>query len=85
VKYENRVVYYEANENYYLGAPIIKSFQYKETNSAEVASAVQTGTADGGEMTGNKKNFELLRSYNSNGEVTGDVVTTYSVANLGYG
>ncbi len=85
VKYENRVVYYEANEYYYLGAPVIKSFQYKETNAAEVASAVQTGTADGGEMTGSKTNFEMLRSFNDNGEVTGNVVTTYSVANLGYG
>ena len=85
VKYENRVVYYEANENYYKGAPLTKAFQYKETNSAEVPTAVQTGTADGGEMTGNKSNFELLRSFNDNGEVTGNVVTTYSVANLGYG
>ena len=85
VKYENRVVYYEANENYYLGAPKTKTFQYKETNAAEVASAVQTGTADGGEMTGSKTNFEMLRSFNDNGEVTGNVVTTYSVANLGYG
>ena len=85
VKYENRVVYYEANEYYYQGAPATKTFQYKETNSAEVASAVQTGTADGGEMTGNKTNFEMLRSFNDNGEVTGNIVTTYSVANLGYG
>ena len=84
-KYENRVVYYTANEHYYLGEPQIKTVQYKETNSAEVATAVQTGTADGGELNGTKANFELLRSYNSNGETTGDVVTTYSVANLGYG
>ena len=85
VKYENRVVYYEANENYFLGAPEIKSFQYKETNSAEVASAVQTGAEDGGDMTGNQANFEMLRGFNDNGEVTGNIVTTYSVANLGYG
>ena len=85
VKYDNRVVYYEANEYYYKGAPKTKSMQFKETNAAEVASAVQTGTADGGEMTGSKTNFELLKSFNSNNEVTGDVVTTYSVANLGYG
>ena len=85
VKYDNRVVYYEANESYYLGAPKIKTFQYKETNSAEVATAVQTGAADGGELTGNKANFEMLRSFNDNGELTGNVVTTYSVANLGYG
>ena len=85
IKYENRVVYYEANEYYYKGAPAIKTAQYKETNSAEVATAVQTGTADGGELNGTKANFEMLRSFNSNGELTGDVVTTYSVANLGYG
>ncbi len=85
VKYENRVVYYEANENYYKGAPQIKEFQYKETNDKEVASAVQTGTADGGELSGNKANFQMLRSFNDNGEVTGNIVTTYSVANLGYG
>ena len=85
VKYENRVVYYEANEFYYLGAPLIKSFQYKETNAAEVATAVQTGTADGGEMTGSKDNFSMLRSFNDNGELNGNIVTTYSVANLGYG
>ena len=85
VKYENRVVYYEANEYYFLGAPVTKTFQYKETNASEVASAVQTGTADGGEMTGSKSNFEMLRSFNDNGEVTGNIVTTYSVANLGYG
>lgn len=85
IKYENRVVYYEANEYYYKGEPEIKSFQYKETNANEVATAVQTGTADGGELNGTKANFELLRGYNTNGETTGDVVTTYSVANLGYG
>ena len=85
VKYENRVVYYEANPYYYKGEPAIKTAQYKETNSAEVATAVQTGTADGGELNGTKSNFELLRSYNDNGELTGNVVTTYSVANLGYG
>ena len=85
VKYENRVVYYEANEHFYKGAPVIATAQYKETNSAEVATAVQTGTADGGELNGTKANFEMLRSFNSNGETTGDVVTTYSVANLGYG
>ena len=86
VKYENRVVYYEANEHYFLGAPATKTYQYKETNSAEVPSAIQTGTADGGsDVNGSKANFEMLRSFNSNGELVGDCVTTYSIANLGYG
>ena len=86
LKYENRVVYYEANEHYFQGTPVTKNFQYKETNSAEVISAIQTGTADGGsDVNGSKANFEMLRGFNSNGELVGDVVTTYSVANLGYG
>lgn len=85
VKYENRTVYFEANENYYRGCPKIKEIQFKETASAEVASAVQTGTVDAGEMTGSRSRFDEVASYNSNGEITGDVITTSKVDNLGYG
>ena len=49
VEYDNRVVYFEANEYYYRGCPMIAEVQFKETASAEVPSAVQTGTADAGE------------------------------------
>jgi peptide/nickel transport system substrate-binding protein len=85
VKYENRVVYFQANPNFFKGEPIIKEIQFKETASAEVASAVQTGTVDAGELTGNRARFEEVASYNSNGEITGDVITTSKVDNLGYG
>lgn len=85
VKYENKVIYYEANENYYKGEPKIKEVQFKETVATEVASAVQTGTADAGEMTGSRTRFEEVASYNSNGDITGDVITTSKVDNLGYG
>ena len=85
VKYENKVVFFEANEYYYRGSPIIKEIQFKETTSAEVPSAVQTGTADAGEMSYNKARFAEVASYNSNGEVSGDVITMSRVDNLGYG
>ncbi len=85
VKYDNRVVYFEANEYYYKGKPKIREIQFKETVSAEVPSAVQTGTVDAGEMTGSRSRFEEVASYNSNGEITGDVITTSKVDNLGYG
>lgn len=85
VKYDNRVVYFEANEYFYRGCPKIKELQFKETASAEVASAVQTGTVDAGELTGSRARFEEVASYNSNGEITGDVITTSKVDNLGYG
>ena len=85
VKYENKVVYFEANENFYKGCPKIAEMQWKETASAEVASSVQTATTDAGEMTGSRTRFEEVASYNSNGEITGDVITTSKVDNLGYG
>jgi peptide/nickel transport system substrate-binding protein len=85
VEYENKVVYFEANENYYRGCPEVAELQFKETVSAEVASAVQTATVDAGEMTGSRTRFEEVASYNSNGEITGDVITTSKVDNLGYG
>ncbi len=85
VRYDNRVVYFEANEYYYRGCPAIREIQFKETASAEVPSAVQTGTADAGEMTGSRSRFEEVASYNSNGEIIGDIITTNKVDNLGYG
>ncbi|MGV8049700.1 MAG: ABC transporter substrate-binding protein [Anaerolineaceae bacterium] len=85
VKFDNKIVYFEANEYYYRGCPKINEIQFKETVSAEVASAVQTGTVDMGEMTGSRSRFEEVASYNANGEITGDVITTSKVDNLGYG
>ena len=85
IKYENRVVYFEANEYYYKGAPKTKYVQFKESAASEVAPGVATGTIDMGEMSGSKKNFEAVAGYNSNKEITGDVITTSKVDNLGYG
>ena len=33
VKFENKVVYFEANEHYWKGRPIIQNIQFKETAS----------------------------------------------------
>lgn len=85
VKYDNRVVYFEANENYYKGTPKTKYIQFKETASAEVPTGVSSGVVDAGEMNGTKANFETIASLNTNKEITGDVVTTSKVDNLGYG
>jgi len=85
VNYENKVVYFEANENYFKGAPKIKEIQFRETESDEVPSAVQTGTADAGEMTYSAERYAEVQSYNSNGEMSGDVITASMVDNLGYG
>ena len=85
VKYENRVIYYEANDLFFKGAPKTKYVQFKETATNEVAAAVSTGTADAGDMNGNKAAFEEIRGYNTNKELSGDQVVTERVDNLGYG
>ncbi|MBQ6508470.1 MAG: hypothetical protein IJI07_03265 [Flexilinea sp.] len=85
IEYKDKVVYFEANESYYKGAPKTKYVQFKEVVSAEVAAGVKVGTIDAGEMTGSKTRFEELMSYNSNGELDGDVIFTSKVDNLGYG
>jgi len=85
VSYEDKVVTFQANPNYYKGCPKIETVLFKETNAAEVATALNTGDADAGELTGSRTRFEEVASYNSNGEVTGDVITTSMVDNLGYG
>ena len=85
VRYENKVVYFEANPYYYRGCPKIQEVQFKETIPAEVASGVKTGTVDAGELTGSRARFEEVASYNSNGEITGNIITTSKVDNLGYG
>ena len=50
-----------------------------------MASNVETGVADCGEFTGTVDNFKALQAMNSNKEITGDVVSTSKVDNLGYG
>lgn len=85
VKYEDKIVYYEANENYYKGAPVTKYLQLKETVDAEMIAGVGTGVIDIANPSGSKPKFEELKTYNSNKEVVGDKITSVSVDNLGYG
>ena len=85
IKYENRICYFEANENYYKGAPKTEFVQFKETDEAEVVAGIATGTIDAGDMGGSKKRFEEIAGYNSNGEITGDKIATTKVDFLGYG
>lgn len=86
VKYENRIVYFEANENYYLGAPITKNIQFKETETKDAASAIAAGTIDAyNDLSGSKSVFADIANYNDNGQITGNVITTLQVDNNGYG
>ncbi len=83
--YKDKVVTFKANENWYKGKPIIETIKFKETAAAEVATALKTGDADCGEMTGSRTRFEEVAGINPEGEITGSIITTNKVDNLGYG
>ncbi len=85
VKYENRVVYFEANELYYKGCPKTVNVQFKETLEADKISGIDTGVIDVTDPSGSVEKFNQIRSLNSNGELSGDRIYTNSVDNLGYG
>lgn len=85
VKYENKTVYLEANENYFKGEPKIKSMQLRESADADFIPGVEQGTIDLADPSGSKSAFEQIKSINSNGELNGDRINTSLVDNLGYG
>lgn len=85
VKYENKVVYFEANPYYYKGEPLTKYVQFKETTEADKISGVGTGTIDIADPSGSVAAFAEISGYNSNGELSGDKIMTSTVDNLGYG
>lgn len=85
VKYENNIVYLEANENYFKGEPKIKNLQWKETTEADKIPAIQQGTLDVAGPTASKSNLEQIAGLNSNGELNGDVLISALTDYRGYG
>ena len=85
MKFENGVVSFEANENYYLGAPKTKNVQFLESQDQDKLNGVITGTIDVTDPSFSQETFKAICAENSNGEVSGDKITTSLVDNLGYG
>lgn len=83
--YENGVVTFTANENYFKGEPKIKTILFKETPDSDKLTGVASGTFDISDPSMSVDVLKNIKNYNSNGEVTGDVLTTDLVDNLGYG
>lgn len=85
VKYDNKIVYFEANENYFKGVPAIKNVQFKEGADTDKIPGVGTGTLDLGDPSFSSTAVDEIKGYNSNGELDGDKIVTDTVDNLGYG
>lgn len=84
IKYENGVINYEANENFFLGAPKIKYMNWREMTDADKLNGVVTGTVDVTDPTFSLDNQNAIKQANG-GEISGSVITTSTVDNLGYG
>ena len=85
LKFENGVVYFEANENYYKGAPKTKLVQFLESSDKDKLNGVTTGTIDITDPSYSKDTVDAIKAANGNDDVNGPVITTNTVDNLGYG
>ena len=85
VKFENGVVNFEANENYYLGAPKTKYINFREGSDVDKLDGVKTGTIDITDPSFSTETAENIKQTNGNDDINGPVITTNLVDNLGYG
>ncbi len=85
IKFENGVINYEANENYYKGTPKIKYINFQECKADDdKLNGVIQGTIDLTDPAFSSDVVGAIQKANG-GDVTGDVITTNTVDNLGYG
>ena len=85
IKFENGVVYFEANENYFKGCPKTKYVNFQEcTADEDKLNGVITGTIDVSDPSFSNDTIAAIEKANG-GTLNGDVVETNTVDNLGYG
>ncbi|MCD8014839.1 MAG: ABC transporter substrate-binding protein [Lachnospiraceae bacterium] len=85
-EYSNGVVYMEANPYYFKGEPATKYLNFVEiTSEDDKVSGVTTGTIDIADPSYSAERAAEIASYNSDGELDGDVLTTLLYDFRGYG
>ncbi len=83
--YKNGVVTFHANEKYFKGCPKTDYILFQETPATDKLSGLVAGSFDITDPSFSKKVAADIAGYNSNKEITGNVITTNLVDNLGYG
>ena len=84
VKFENGVVNFEANETYFKGTPKTKYLQFREMQDKDKLNGIVTGTVDVSDPSFSSDTVTAIQQTNG-GDLTGSVITTNTVDNLGYG
>lgn len=82
---QNGVNYLGANRYYFKGEPKINQIMFVEDTSHSLPGAISSGSVDLAEFSYDRATMEEIYSHNSNGELTGDIITTSTFDNLGYG
>lgn len=86
IEFTNGTIYYEANENFYLGEPKTKYLNFLQClTDDDKVNGITTGTIDITDPNFNNDTIEVIKSTNGNDELVGPVLTTNTVDNLGYG
>ena len=75
----------EANPTYFLGEPKTKTILFKEGEDADYVPGIVTGTYDLAVPSISEETLNAITDANSNGELTGDTLTTILVDYRGYG
>jgi len=83
--YSNGTVYMEANPLYYKGEPKLKYLNFLETKEADQVSGLTTNTLDIANPSFSDTVKKEIMSANSNGELTGETITTELIDYRGYG
>lgn len=82
--YSGGTVTLEANARYYKGQPKTRYIQFREGQDADKVSGVSAGTLDITDPSYSTETAKAIAQANG-GNLSGDVITTAMVANLGYG
>lgn len=83
--YENGVISYTANDHYFRGKPKIQNLKLQETSDADKLTGMATGLFDITDPVFSGETADAIRGYNGDGELSGSVLHTVAVDNLGYG
>ena len=83
--YSNGAVTLQKNAGYWKGEPKIDTIIWREMQDVDKIPGVVSGTIDITDPSYSAEAAEQIKKANSNGEISGDVLQTDLVANLGYG
>ncbi|MBE6767770.1 MAG: ABC transporter substrate-binding protein [Ruminococcaceae bacterium] len=82
--FENGVITFVANENYFKGCPKITNLLFKETAATDKLAGVTSGAFDVTDPNFDTATVDSIKEANG-GELIGNKITTNTVDNLGYG